>query len=182
MAELPPNERPPQQENIPLQTFLWAAAGFIILAAIAAGAVIGFAGGTIVSLRVTATPTVTALRTPTITPSSTPWPTPVPQQQGGQNSIEEARLGVYYRTIATPDDQERFQQEGGAMIVRVISGGPADDARLGSGDIIVQVGATPLTGDVTLSSALSRFSAGQSISLRVIIAGEENIVEVILGR
>ncbi len=97
----------------------------------------------------------------------------LPPVQGG---YQEARLGVYYRMLIPGDP---FAVSEGALILTLLEGStPAEEAGLRPGDIITQVGSETITQSNTLGDALSRFSAGERVTLRVDRAGQEMTVTV----
>jgi S1-C subfamily serine protease len=96
---------------------------------------------------------------PTIIWPVEPPPAPFP------GTSEEALLGVYYRMLEPGDP---FGTDDGALIIMAWPGGPADQAGLTAGDIIIAVGDQTLSETRTLQDALSRHSAGETVRLRVL--------------
>ena len=96
-----------------------------------------------------------------------------------QDSIEEGRLGVYYRMLKPGDP---FAVREGALIVSILGAGtPAERAGLLPGDIITRVGSESLDSSNTLEDALNRFSAGDRVTLQVNRAGKNLAVTVTLA-
>ncbi len=97
-------------------------------------------------------------------------------------------VGMYYLTI-TPALQEtlKLQSDRGALVyspsertgLSLIAGSPAARAELQFGDIIKSVNGSEINLDLPLSVALGRFSAGETITLRLIRGGVER--EVLLS-
>ena len=104
--------------------------------------------------------------TPTLPPVVTVLPpTPLPPQPpNGQQ--DEGRMGIRYSMIGPDDD---FGVADGAVVERILtSGGPADQAGVEVGDIIVSVNGMALSQTYALLDALSRFNEGDSITLRIV--------------
>ncbi len=95
----------------------------------------------------------------------------IPQLKSGQ-TIRRAYLGVETGSAVTGS---------GAIISRVISGGPADDAGLHAGDRILSVGATKVTGSDDVASAVLKAKPGDEIKVGVRRSGAEQTLTVKLG-
>ncbi|MBN1312630.1 MAG: PDZ domain-containing protein [Anaerolineae bacterium] len=91
------------------------------------------------------------------------------------DTYEDARLGVYYRTIQSDDP---FAVNNGALIITVWSDSPAENAGLEAADIITKVGSRSLTRSYTLADALDRYSVGDRVSLSVWDHRTGNIVKL----
>ena len=70
---------------------------------------------------------------------------------------------------------------GGAEIGSVTAGGPADDAGLRAGDVVVQVGATAVKDSATLGTAIDRLAPGTHTTLRIRRGGATTSVSVTIG-
>ncbi len=119
------------------------------------------------------------IQDPTVPPPATPTPImiiPPPQPQG---SFGDARLGVYYRMLEPGDP---FGVADGALMITVWDGGPASQAKLSAGDIVLQVEGRKLSQTYTLENALDNFRPGQTVRLYVLKAGgSETTIRVTLG-
>lgn len=114
---------------------------------------------------------IVTIQPPTLPPIQPPYS----QQQ------DEGRLGVRYRMLL-PEDE--FGVENGALVQQIITpGGPAEQAGIEVGDIILRVGAVDLAPPLTLLDALSRYSAGDRVRLQVLRnkTGETLEITVTLG-
>lgn len=91
-------------------------------------------------------------------------------------------LGISYQNnspaIAAELDLDTDQ---GVIVLDVPRGGPADDAGIRQGDVIVQVGDHELNAQTTFSEALFNYEPGDTIELRINRSGEELTVEVTLA-
>jgi serine protease Do len=84
---------------------------------------------------------------------------------------QEPWLGVYTQTL-TPELREGLNYNGsGALVSRVVDGGPADKAGLKSGDVIVGVNTATVASATDLTKAIQALKVGQTISLRIIRDG-----------
>jgi S1-C subfamily serine protease len=93
-------------------------------------------------------------------------------------------------------DRLGISSDTGALVAKVIPGGPADQAGLkgsnqkvsfqdqqiaAGGDVIVAVGGHKLVGETDLPRLISRFSPGDTVSLEIIRDGHQQTVDVKLG-
>jgi S1-C subfamily serine protease len=69
----------------------------------------------------------------------------------------------------------------GALISSVSQGSPADKAGLKQGDVVVQVGSTPVHSSGALRPAIRRYKAGQEIDVIVNRDGVRTTLHVTLG-
>ena len=95
---------------------------------------------------------------------------------GHVTNTHRAALGAGVSTALSADGQP-----GGAGIVTVTSGGPADRAGLRVGDVIRQAGATPVTATSALTQVLVAAKPGDKLPVTVIRAGQQLTVPVTLG-
>ncbi len=70
---------------------------------------------------------------------------------------------------------------GGAYVARVTEGGPAEEAGLKSGDIIISFGNVQITGYDDLVKAMSDYKPGDSVKLGIYRNGSKGSVTVTLG-
>lgn len=108
----------------------------------------------------------------------------VPQliESGKVTNTGRAAMGV---SVVTVDQAVAAQQElsvdQGALIVSVIRGGPADSAGLKPGDVIVQLGNTPITSAASLGDALLSESPGATVEVKIYRGSEQMTVKVTMG-
>jgi len=69
----------------------------------------------------------------------------------------------------------------GANIVSVVSGGPADDAGLRTGDRVIRVGERRVERNSDVSLAIARSDPGDKVPVRIVRGGSERTVTVTLG-
>jgi serine protease Do len=69
----------------------------------------------------------------------------------------------------------------GVLIVDVVAAGPAADARLRSGDIVLEIDETPITSRSPLERVTSRFAPGRVVSLKLRRNARELVVSARLG-
>ncbi|MFA5126692.1 MAG: trypsin-like peptidase domain-containing protein [Patescibacteria group bacterium] len=110
-------------------------------------------------------------------------------QKNGQ--IIRPYLGVRYQMItAEIKQQNNLPLDQGALLVHgsqssdaaVVSGSPADKAGLAEGDIIVSVNGKDLTGQYDLAEAISKFSPGDTITLKVWSKDKTHDVKITLDK
>ncbi len=105
-----------------------------------------------------------------------------------QGKIVRPYLGVRYVTLdKSTADQLNLSVSQGAYVMgdssnpAVVSGSPADQAGLRSGDVITKVNGTDLTDTHTLASALAQTSPGDKVTLTIIRSGKTQDVNIILA-
>jgi len=84
-----------------------------------------------------------------------------------------AQIATVYGTAGEP---------GGAAIVAVTPGGPADRAGLRAGDVIRSAGSGPTDSAEALSQALTALRPGQTIKVTILRDGQTRAVPVTLGQ
>lgn len=93
-----------------------------------------------------------------------------------------AELGVQVADVdATLAAQDNLSVDHGALIVNVVSGGPAAQGGLQAGDVIVQVGSKAVNDTASLGDALSSYNPGQTIPVTVYRGSQQLTVNVKLG-
>lgn len=104
-----------------------------------------------------------------------------------QGKIVRPYLGVRYITLDKSTAQQlNLDVSRGAYVVggssnpAVISGSPADQAGLKSGDVIAKVNAIDLSDTYSLASALAKFGPGDKVTLTVVRAGKTQTLDVTL--
>jgi S1-C subfamily serine protease len=91
-------------------------------------------------------------------------------------------LGVYLSDL-TPQTARRFGSsvQTGALIEKVASGGPASQAGIRRGDIVVAAGNNEVQSSGDLISALRNYQPGDTIQLTVVRDGQKEKVQVNLA-
>jgi S1-C subfamily serine protease len=113
---------------------------------------------------------------------------PIMEQAVAGEQLVRPWIGVYY-TAVTPGlaDSEDLPVDYGALIgttdgtAAVFPGSPAEAAGLQDGDIIVAIGGEQITADADLSMLILPYSAGDTITLRVLRDSSTREIEVTLG-
>jgi serine protease Do len=94
-------------------------------------------------------------------------------------------LGVRGLRDLTPDIVRQFglSVESGAIFAEVVPGGPADEAGLRPGDVIIALGSTQIEDSGDLLAALRDYRPGDDVPLTIIRGGRgnEESIEVELG-
>ncbi len=105
----------------------------------------------------------------------------VPQiiQTGSVTHTGRAALGVSVTTVTpTMAAQDNLSVDHGALIVSVVSNGPAATAGLQAGDVIVQVDTKPVTDVASLSDALLSKNPGDTVAVTVYRGNQQMTVNV----
>lgn len=119
---------------------------------------------------------------------------PIMRQAVAGEELARPYIGVRFETIdLRVVEREGLEVENGALIADdaespnggtaygVVPGGPADQAGLQSGDIVVSVGGVTLDAEHPLDAVVSQFAPGDSIEMTVLRDGQQLTVEVMLG-
>ena len=108
----------------------------------------------------------------------------VPQliQSGKVTDSGLGYLGIEGTTV-TPKiaAQNQFPVNEGVLVVKVVSGGPADQAGLKVGQIIVQIDNTPVTDISELNNYVLSKTPGTQVTLQVYQGNQKQTVKVTLG-
>ncbi|MFL5656740.1 MAG: S1C family serine protease [Ktedonobacteraceae bacterium] len=103
-------------------------------------------------------------------------------QTGKVSHTGRAVLGVRVESVdSTLAAQDNLSIDHGALIVSVVSNGPADQAHLQAGDVIVQVDNTPVNDISSLGDALISKNPGDLVSVKVYRGNQQLTVSVKLG-
>jgi len=92
------------------------------------------------------------------------------------DSATHGRLGLAVRDLS-PDEKRAAQVTHGLLVARV--GGPAEQAGVQAGDIILSLNGTPVTSASQLSDKLKK--AGNNVALLVQRDGQQIFIPVDLG-
>jgi S1-C subfamily serine protease len=97
-------------------------------------------------------------------------------------SVRHAYLGIQNQTV-TEQLQQQFglSRSSGVLVGGTGPGTPAADAGLQQGDIIVKVDTTDITNDADLYAILRAKKPGDTISITIDRAGQEQTVQATLG-
>jgi len=89
-----------------------------------------------------------------------------------EGRIARGWLGVGLQPVAVPDSlRQTAGQEAGMMVVSLASGGPAEQAGILPGDILLDVDGTPARRPRGLAAVLGPDRIGKSVALRLLRAG-----------
>ncbi len=79
------------------------------------------------------------------------------------------------------DNEEPFQSEPGIVVAVVVADGPAEEAGVVRGDILLQVDGEAVNGVVELMRVLQEHEAGDEVELTVLHGDDERTLTAILG-
>ena len=98
-------------------------------------------------------------------------------------TVDRGWLGVYIEDVR-PERREQFglPQAGGALVTRVVPGGPAESGGLATNDVIVAVGEHVIDGSSALSIAVAELSPYSDVLVQVIRNGRARALPVTLGK
>jgi putative serine protease PepD len=103
-------------------------------------------------------------------------------EKGGSQASGGGYLGVDITTLTSSLRQQYgFTPSSGAVILDVISGSPAAKAGLAQGDVIVDIGFTPITSAEQLQNAIEKDKPGQSITVTYYEGDNRHMATVTLG-
>ena len=102
---------------------------------------------------------------------------PISQVKSLISELQEGRRPALLGVSTNPDQSE----QDGAVIEDVSPGSPADDAGLKAGDVVKQVGKTPVRTNGALRPAIRRYKAGEEIDVVVERDGKQLTLHVKLG-
>lgn len=84
-----------------------------------------------------------------------------------------------------PGMDQMLQMMSGAMVGEVVPGGPAEQAGIQQGDLIVAVDGDQITRDITLPDLISTYAPGDEVTLTVVRLGRGDVsqeeITVVLG-
>jgi membrane-associated protease RseP (regulator of RpoE activity) len=109
----------------------------------------------------------------------------------GRQTREECRAALldWQRESVQPRLPEPLEPEplpgvplsGGAMVTQVVEGGPADEAGIRAGDLILAIDGVPIDKQHTLKRVISRRAPGDKVTIVLWRGGNERQVTVRLG-
>lgn len=100
-------------------------------------------------------------------------------KEGGR--VERSWLGVYIDPVPDALRQQLGIAEGGVLITRVVRGGPAQQAGLVPGDIVLEMNEKTVPGPDELAWMAGNVGVGKEISLSIRRGDEELRLPVVLG-
>jgi S1-C subfamily serine protease len=83
--------------------------------------------------------------------------------------------------IFKPDGEELFDPEPGIVIAAVVADGPAEEAGVVRGDILLQIDGESVDGMVELMAVLGEHEAGDEVKLTVLHGDDERALTATLG-
>ena len=86
-------------------------------------------------------------------------------------------LGITGETLST-FYQHYYRMPAGLLITEVESGGPADQAGIQAGDILMTLGSTPVKDMSTLNSLLSGCQVGDTVQVTIYRSGKQGTLEL----
>jgi serine protease Do len=84
---------------------------------------------------------------------------------------QDAWLGVYTQTLTTELREGLNYSGSGALVSRVVEGGPAAKAGLQKGDVIVGVNTATIESSSDLTDAIGKLKVGQAVAIRIVRDG-----------
>jgi S1-C subfamily serine protease len=97
----------------------------------------------------------------------------------GQGRVERGWLGVGLQPVALAEDQRAtVNREAGLMVVSLVPGGPAAQAGIMQGDILLEMDGEPVTDVRATRAALDEGRIGQPVRLRCLRAGNVHTASV----
>ena len=112
---------------------------------------------------------------------STDTAIPVVQSLINEGRVVRPWLGVSAATV-TPTIQQYYQLsvDEGVLIVSVISGGPADEAGLRAGDVIVKIDSEDISASAELTTAIASHQIGDQVEIVYYRGSQEQIATAAL--
>jgi S1-C subfamily serine protease len=102
--------------------------------------------------------------------------------KGGR--VKRGYLGVTSQPVQLPPairERGKIEQETGLLLLGVEPGGPAEQAGVIIGDVLVGLGGDPLRDTDDLQRALAGDRVGQSVALKIVRGGDVRDVNVTIG-
>lgn len=92
-------------------------------------------------------------------------------------------LGVSMQDL-TPELAESFglKKAGGALIAGVLKNGPADDAGIKPGDVLVAVNGKPIFNSSEMLNMVASLAPGKSATLTILRHGGQQDIQVRIGK
>jgi Do/DeqQ family serine protease len=103
------------------------------------------------------------------------------ESEGGQRRVARPYIGASFQPV-TPDiaAQLGMRSPRGALIVQVEQNGPADEAGLQPGDVVLEVNGIEVSGPDALNYRLFTAGVGANVSVGVVRRGQVRNIDVVL--
>ncbi len=98
-----------------------------------------------------------------------------------EGRVERSWMGIYIGEISPVLRQELDLDVGGALVTRVVEDGPADDAGVVRGDIIVEIDGEEVTDSSRLSWIAANLGVGAEVEVVVLRAGQRLELPLVMG-
>ena len=95
--------------------------------------------------------------------------------------VQRSWLGIYVEDIPTKAREQLGIARGGAVVMQVVPGGPADVAKLERGDVVLSIAEQPVEDASQLSWFAANLGVGRTVPVKVIRGGAELLLELRLG-
>ena len=98
--------------------------------------------------------------------------------------ISRGYLGVGLQPVPIPEHLKNklaLSQDGGVIVLTIEPGGPADEAGLTIGDVLLELKGQPVADTDDMQSALSKAPVGAEVEVRVLRGGESKQVTLKVG-
>jgi S1-C subfamily serine protease len=135
----------------------------------------GNSGGPLVDARGRVIGINTAIADPSIS-QNVGFAIPISQVKSLIGELKEGRRPAFLGVGTDPQSNQD-----GALVTSVASGGPADEAGMKTGDVVVQVGGNEVHSTAALRPAIRRYKAGQDVDVVVVRDGKRVALHVTLG-
>ncbi len=94
-----------------------------------------------------------------------------------KGKVTRSMLGLQPENLKDYEKAEKHL-DGGAVVRRVTSDGPANAAGIKTGDIIVKIGTTPITSELDLRNAMLEYAPGSTVPVELVRDGNHMTVSV----
>jgi S1-C subfamily serine protease len=103
-------------------------------------------------------------------------------QLSREGRVQRGWLGLALRPVAVPDAlREAAQQAAGMMVMSIVAEGPAANAGIVAGDILLTINGVSARGTRRLAAQLDEGSVGTTVALRLIRGGEVLALETMVA-
>lgn len=98
-----------------------------------------------------------------------------------KGKLDRAYLGVFPQSLK-PYQKEELKLNGGAILEEVPNEGPAYEAGIRKGDVVVRIGDLTVNAEQDLRNAMLKYSAGNKVPIEVVRDGQRKTFQVSLGK
>jgi Do/DeqQ family serine protease len=95
--------------------------------------------------------------------------------------VQRSWLGIYVEDIPARARGQLGMERGGALVMEVVPGGPADVAKLQKGDVVLMIADKPVEDASQLSWLAANLGVGRTVPVKVLRNGAEQVLELRLG-